>query len=45
MRLTAVSDLVISLSQQPMNIARAWVTGKVKIDASMKDLVRLRRLL
>ena len=44
-RLTADSDEVISLAEQPMNIARAWMTGKVKIEASMKDLFRLRRLL
>jgi hypothetical protein len=44
-RLTASSDEVIALSQQPMNIARSWVTGKIKIEASMKDLFRLRRLL
>jgi hypothetical protein len=36
---------VISLAQSPLNIARAWVAGRVKIDASMKDLFRLRRLL
>jgi hypothetical protein len=36
---------VVALSQQPMNIARSWVTGKIKIEASMKDLFRLRRLL
>lgn len=45
MRLTANSDEVISLAEQPMNIARAWMTGKVKIEASVKDLFRLRRLL
>ncbi len=44
-RLTANSDEVLSLAQQPMNIARAWMTGKIKIEASMKDLFRLRRLL
>ena len=44
-RLTANSDEVVALSQQPMNIARAWMTGKIKIEASMKDLFRLRRLL
>jgi SCP-2 sterol transfer family len=44
-RLTANSDEVVALAQQPMNIARAWVTGKVKIEASVKDLFRLRRLL
>jgi hypothetical protein len=44
-RMTAKSDEVVALSQQPMNIARAWVTGRIKIEASMKDLFRLRRLL
>lgn len=44
-RLTANSDEVVSLAESPMNIARAWVAGRVKIEASMKDLYRLRRLL
>ena len=44
-RLTAKSDEVVALAEQPMNIARAWVTGRVKIDASVRDLFRLRRLL
>jgi putative sterol carrier protein len=44
-RLTASSDEVIALAQQPMNIARAWMTGKIKIEASMRDLFRLRKLL
>jgi hypothetical protein len=44
-RLTASSDEVISLAQSPLNIARAWINGRVKIEASVKDLFRLRRLL
>lgn len=44
-RLTANSDEVVALAESPMNIARAWVAGRVKIEASMKDLFRLRRLL
>jgi hypothetical protein len=44
-RLTASSDEVMSLAESPMNIARSWVAGRVKIEASMKDLFRLRRLL
>ena len=44
-RLTANSDEVVSLAESPMNIARSWVAGRVKIEASMKDLFRLRRLL
>jgi hypothetical protein len=45
MRMTANSDEVVSLAESPMNIARAWMAGRVKIEASMKDLFRLRRLL
>jgi hypothetical protein len=44
-RLTANSDEVIALAQQPMNIARAWMSRRIKIEASPKDLIRLRRLL
>jgi hypothetical protein len=44
-RLTAKSDEVVSLAEQPMNIARAWMSGRIKIEASVKDLFRLRRLL
>lgn len=44
-RLTANSGEVIALCEQPMNIARAWMSRRVKIEASVKDLFRLRRLL
>jgi putative sterol carrier protein len=44
-RMTAKSQEVVALAEQPMNIARAWMTGRIKIEASMKDLFRLRRLL
>lgn len=44
-RLTADSDEVVALADSPMNIARAWVAGRVTIEASVKDLFRLRRLL
>jgi hypothetical protein len=44
-RLTAKSDEVAALAEQPMNLARAWMSGRVKIEASVKDLFRLRRLL
>ena len=45
MRLTANSDDVISLAATPANIARMWLAGRVKVQASMKDLLALRRLL
>jgi len=44
-RLTAKSDEVLALAQSPTNIGRSWVSGRIKIEASMKDLFRLRRLL
>jgi hypothetical protein len=44
-RITASSDEVVSLTQSPMNIARAWMAGRVKIEASVRDLYRLRKLL
>jgi hypothetical protein len=44
-RLTASSDDVISLSATPANIARMWLSGRVKVQASMRDLLALRKLL
>jgi hypothetical protein len=44
-RLTASSEDVVSLSATPANIARMWLAGRVKVQASMKDLLALRRLL
>ena len=44
-RLTANSDDVVSLAATPANIARMWMAGRVKIQASIRDLLALRRLL
>ena len=44
-RLAAGSDDVISLSATPANIARMWISGRVKVQASMRDLLALRKLL
>jgi SCP-2 sterol transfer family protein len=44
-RLTGRSDDVISLSATPANIARMWISGRVKVQASMRDLLALRKLL
>jgi predicted lipid carrier protein YhbT len=44
-RLTANSDDVVALSATPANIARMWIAGRVKVNASMRDLLALRRLL
>ena len=44
-KLTAASDDVISLAATPANIARMWISGRVKVQASMRDLLALRKLL
>ncbi len=32
-------------SMSPANIARMWLSGRVKVQASMRDLLALRKLL
>jgi predicted lipid carrier protein YhbT len=44
-RLAGNSDDVVSLAATPANIARMWIAGRVKVNASMRDLLALRRLL
>jgi putative sterol carrier protein len=44
-RLTIVSDDLIQLINGELDMARALLSGRVKIDASLGDLLRLRRLL
>jgi hypothetical protein len=44
-RITASSDDTVALAATPANIARMWMAGRVKIQASLRDLLALRRLL
>jgi hypothetical protein len=44
-KLTTTSDDLLALVDGQLNIAKAWSTGRVKIDASMLDLLKLRSLL
>ncbi|MFD0905149.1 SCP2 sterol-binding domain-containing protein [Actinomadura sediminis] len=44
-RLTVGSDDLVALADDELNPARAWATGRLKIEASIGDLLRLRRLL
>jgi hypothetical protein len=44
-RVTASSDDTVALAATPANIARMWLAGRVKIQASLRDLLALRRLL
>ncbi len=45
MKLTLGSHDLIDLVNGELDMARALFTGRVKIDASLGDLLRLRRLL
>jgi len=44
-RLTVRSDDLIDLVEGRLHFAHAWATGRVKLDASLRDLLRLRSLL
>ncbi|MFG1700152.1 SCP2 sterol-binding domain-containing protein [Nonomuraea sp. NPDC049309] len=44
-RLTIVSDDLVALVNGELDLARALLGGRVKVDASFGDLLRLRRLL
>lgn len=44
-RLTARSDDLVALANGELHIASAWASGRVKIDASLFDLMKLRKLL
>ena len=39
------SDDLIALAEGRLGFAGAWASGKVKVDASLTDLLRLRSLL
>lgn len=39
------SDDLLAIAEDPGSFARAWLTGKVKVEASVFDLLRLRKLL
>ena len=44
-KLTTSSDDLIALIEGRLSIPTAWATGKLRIDASMLDLLKLRALL
>jgi len=44
-RFTAKSDDLISIAADPGSIARAWLSGRLKVEASIWDLLRLRKVL
>ena len=44
-KIAASSDDLIALIEGRLSVPTAWATGKLKIDASMLDLLKLRSLL
>lgn len=43
-RMVCRSDDLIRLTDGDLSFAHAWATGKVRLDASLRDLIRLRNL-
>jgi SCP-2 sterol transfer family len=45
LRLTSSSDDLVALVNGQLNVTSAWASGRIKIDASLFDLMKLRKLL
>ena len=44
-RFTAKSDDLVAIAADPPSIGRAWLTGRLKVEASIWDILRLRKVL
>jgi hypothetical protein len=44
-KLALSSDDLVALTNGHLNVAAAWASGRLRVDASIKDLLRLRALL
>jgi predicted lipid carrier protein YhbT len=44
-RFTADSDVVVAIAADPGSFMRAWLSGKLKVQGSVFDLLHLRRLM
>jgi hypothetical protein len=44
-RFATTSDELLAIAADPGTIPRAWLSGRLKIEASIPDLFRLRKLL
>jgi predicted lipid carrier protein YhbT len=44
-RFTAKSDDVLAVAADPGTFARAWLTGRLKVEGNLFDLLRLRKLM
>jgi hypothetical protein len=44
-RFTAKSDDVLAIAADPGSFARAWITGRLKVEGNVFDLLRLRKMM
>jgi hypothetical protein len=44
-RLTMTSDDLVALTDGRLSFGPAWATGRVKLEAGLRDLLRLRKIL
>jgi predicted lipid carrier protein YhbT len=44
-RFTADSDVVVAISADPGSFMRAWLSGKLKVQGNVFDLLQLRKLM
>jgi putative sterol carrier protein len=44
-RLTVGSDDLIALTDGKIDFAKAWLSGRIKVEASVRDLLKLRSML
>ena len=44
-RFTANSNDLVAIAGDPASFARAWLTGKLKVEANIFDVLRLRKFL
>jgi len=44
-RLTATSDDLVALTDGELSFGQAWLAGRVKVEAGVRDLLRLRAML
>jgi putative sterol carrier protein len=44
-RLTASSDDLVALTEGELDFSKAWLSGRVKVEASIRDLLQLRSML
>ena len=44
-RLTMTSDDLVALTAGELSFGPAWATGRVKLEAGLRDMLRLRKLL